>query len=130
MEEALTARLLASVAITGIFGTRLHWQTRPNTDAPSLTMTVAADPVDYNHDGADGWQQVRVQFDSRASSYLSAKQGLRAVTAVLEETGDVEGVHFDEGRKVSGSDAPKETLAGGSEVFRVTMDMMIPFRAV
>jgi hypothetical protein len=91
-------------------------------------MTVAADPVDYNHDGADGWQQVRVQFDSRAASYLSAKQGLRAVKDFLEAAGEQGGIHFDEGRKVSGSDAPKETLAGGTEVFRVTMDMMIPFR--
>jgi hypothetical protein len=130
MEEALVTRLLATVAITDIFHQHIHWQTRPpnSNSLPALTLSIAADIREYNHDGPDDMQEVRVQFDSRALTYLEAKQGLRAVLSEMETEETVGGYLFHEGRKVSGSDAPKETLGGGTEVFIITMDVMVQFR--
>lgn len=132
MEEQLIARLLASVAVTNIFGNRIHFQRRPETanSLPALTITVAADSREYNHDAPDDLQEVRLQFDSRAKTYLAAKQGMRAVLSEMEVAKDQGDVHFDEGRKVGGSDAPTETLGGGTEVYRVTMDIMVFFRHI
>lgn len=130
-EESLIARLLASPIVEPIYHDAVNWQTRPDgSSLPALTLSIAGDPVEYNHDAPDEWQQVRVQCDSRAETYLEAKQGLRAVLSELETEKTTDDVHFDEGRKVSGSDAPKETLAGGTEVYRITMDVMVPFRRI
>lgn len=130
-EEQLTKRLLEAVPVAAIFGVAVNWQDRPDGSLlPALTLSIAADPREYNHDNPDEWQQVRVQVDSRAESYLEAKNGLRAVLSELESEKTLDSVHFDEGRKVSGSDAPKETLEGGTKVFRITMDVMVPFRSI
>lgn len=128
MEEALIARLLATTDITDIYGGHIHWQLRP-ADAnslPALTITVVADPRNYNHDAADDLQPFRLQFDSRARTYLQAKQGLRAVLIEMEKAKDA----FDEGLKVGGGDAPIETLGGGTEVFHITMDIMVSVRQI
>lgn len=132
MEEALIARLLAAPAITAIFGNRIHWQRRPATerDLPALTLNIAADPRAYHHDAPDDLQEARVQFDVRAESYLGMKIGARVVLSEMEAEKDQADVHFDEGLKVSGSDAPNETLGGGTEVFRYTMDIMVSFRQI
>lgn len=132
MEEALVQRLLATASITAIFGLNIHWQRRPETVnlLPALSLNVVGDPRQYTHDGADDWQEVRIQVDSRARTYLSAKLGLRAVLSELETEHDEGDVHFDEGRKISGTDAPIETLGGGTEVFKITMDIMVGFRRI
>jgi hypothetical protein len=131
MEEALMARLLATGAITAIYGQRIHFQTRPaGDDVPALTVSVVSDPRMYNHDAPDDLQEVRLQFDSRAATYLQAKQGIRAVLSEMEKIQEGAGWHFEEGRKVGGGDAPKETLGGGTEVFRITMDILVQVRQI
>lgn len=130
MEEKLVQRLLATVSLDAFYNDRIYWQSIPTQPAslPALTLSIAADPVEYNHDARDDLQEVRIQFDSRALSYGDAKKGLRAVLFEMEQQRVVDGVTFHEGRKVSGSDAPKETWAGGTQVFRITMDVLVQFR--
>lgn len=131
MEEALMARLLAVAAITDIYGDRIHFRSRPEGEAvPALTMAVVSDPRIYNHDGPDGLQEVRIQFESRALTYMEAKTGLRAILSEMELEHEGDGVHFEEGRKVAGGDAPKENLSGGTEVFRIDMDILVQFRLI
>lgn len=130
MEEALIKRLLATAAIGAIFGDRIFWQRRPSAvgSLPALTLNVVGEPREYTHDGPDDWQQIRIQCDTRGLKYLDAKRGMRVVLSELELEHERLGVHFDEGHKVTGADAPTETLGGGTEVFRITMDIMVPFR--
>ena len=131
MEEALVARLLRTGSLMALVGTRVFWQTRPAeaSSLPAITLTVASDGMDYDMESRSGWQQPRIQFDVRGRSYLEMKKVQRALLSEME-TADSDGaVHFDEAHMASGGDAPKETLAGGTEVFRYTMDLMVPFRA-
>lgn len=130
MEEALIARLLATAAISAHYGNRIWPQTRPAdvNSLPAATITVASDAREYSHDGPDDVQEARIQIDSRGRTYSEAKRGLRLILSELETEETVNGVQFDMGRKVSGNDAPKEVLGGGTEIFRVTMDVAIFFR--
>jgi hypothetical protein len=128
-EEKLVKRLLAVPAITGLVETKIHWNAAPDTiTPPHLNLEVAGDARNYNHDAPDNLQEVRVRFNSRATNYLDAKKIIRAVLTELETAKTVDSVIFEEGRKVSGSDAPTETWAGGTKVFRVIMDVIIQYR--
>lgn len=128
-QEALMKKLLAKAAITDITN-ELNWVAIPEEGGnTSLTMTVVGDPPMYSHDGRDNLYQARVQFDCRSPRYLTTHQLERAVSFEMEQPETIDEVSFEEGIKVSGFDAPKETAEGGSVVFRYTMDYMVMFRA-
>ena len=130
-QEALTARLLAKPVITDIIGSSLAWIRQPeDVDQTSLTLQIASDAPDYNHDARDDMEEVRLQFDCRGKTYLQAQQLRRAVSSVMEQAETKNGIQFDDGIKVSGFDAPTEVAAGGTTTFRYTMDYMVTFRAV
>jgi hypothetical protein len=123
--------MLNSAVVSAVFGNRIHYQTRPDAEGlPGLTITVDADPRMYNHDAPDDLQEVRIQFDSRARTYLDAKRGARAVLSEMEAQHEGAGWHFEEGRKVGGGDAPKETLGGGTEVYRIITDILVQVRQI
>jgi hypothetical protein len=128
-EEQLIARLLGAAPVIAIVGNDINWVSRPDVgNLPALTMTIAADPIGYTHDGRDDWQEVRVQFDSRSTHYIQAKTLNRVVLETLEAPLIIEDMmEFADGRRVSGSDMDRETFAGGTEVFRVRQDIMIPY---
>lgn len=128
-QEALIKKLLQTVAVTNITN-EINWVAIPEEGgATSLTLTVVSDPPAYHHEGRDDLLTARVQFDCRSSRYLTTRQLERAVSFAMEQPQTIDTVSFEEGIKLSGFDAPKETAEGGSVGFRYTMDYMVMFRA-
>lgn len=85
MEEAFTDLLLADVGLVALCGNRIHWGIQPDgvQRFPYLNLTVVSDPVAYYLDGEAGVQEVRVQLDAWAESYLGAVAVQRAARALL-----------------------------------------------
>ena len=128
MEEALTARILGSAPISGQIDGRFSWSERPAGEGvPALVAQVVADGIDYDHDGKVNLQYPRIQFDCYGATYLQAKALSRAVLSEMEKSQVVGAVTFDEGFLVSGMDMPKDKSDGGTEAFRVKLDIIVPF---
>lgn len=85
MQEDLTALLLATPAVTGLVGTRVHWGMLPPTvqGRPYLNLTVVSDPQQYHFKGPSQLRQPRVQIDIWAESAASARAVAAAVEALL-----------------------------------------------
>lgn len=130
MEEALVARLLAKPAITLMVDGRINWLDRPTPVLPSITMTVVHSNREYNHDGPDDLQMPRVQFDFWGVSYAQSKMLYRAVLSEMEVAQQFGTVLFEPATEISSHDMPKETLDGGTQVFRYTLEMYVPFRMI
>ena len=130
MEESLVARLLASETISGLIIDRIHWVSAPEGEPlPYLVLRIAAGNRQYNHDGPVDLQYPRIQFDSYGETYAEVKALSRAVLSEMEMPHEAEDVEFEDAILVLDQDMPKESLEGGTEVFRVTMDFMVPFRS-
>jgi hypothetical protein len=128
MEELLTARLLASLPLTALVGTRINWLERPEGDAlPSLTLTNVHPGRAYSHDGPDGLSYGRIQFDSWGASYLQAKRVSRAVRQVMEARYENDNVVFEDSLELSSTDQKPERLPGGTPVFRILSEYTVPF---
>lgn len=86
MEELLTAALMASTALTGLVGDRVHWKKLPDRAAlPSVILhRYGAERVNTlaGRSPTTGW---RVQFDCWAGTDEAAGAVRDAVLAVLDE---------------------------------------------
>lgn len=127
MEEALRARLLATVAVTAICGTRIDWGAHPQGQAwPALVLARIGGVEGATLTGRDGLDAGRVQIDAWAADYATAKALGRAVVVALHclRTGGFLGVFHE---------TTREGREGGSnEVdrpYRVSLDFMVNWRA-
>lgn len=119
MEEDLTT-LMASIAS----GNR-YWVRAPqNTARPYVILNVIDKPRGYTMAGQDGLTQSRVQADVYADSYSSAKTVARSIVTLLSgyRGGKFQGVFVDSER-----DLPAETAGSVSQLFRVSIDLMIHY---
>lgn len=128
MEEALTARLLASTPLTSIVATRMNWGRRVQGEPlPALTMMNVSPGRTYTYKGAAGLAGPRVQFDGYALDFLTAKAIGRALITTLEAPLTIEGITFS-GAFLDAERGPDtEDLGGGAQVHRISMDFFIWF---
>lgn len=133
MQEALTARLLASASIEASAGDRISWGERPQGEAlPALSMELIDGGRDYTHEGPVDLTYGLVQFDCWANTYLEAVQLSRALIAEMEAPASVPAfnVAFEESLLERHFDRPAENLDNGVKVFGVTLDFRVPFRPI
>lgn len=119
MEEDLTT-LMASIAAG-----RRYWVRAPqNTARPYVILNVIDTPRGYTMKRQDGLTQSRVQADVYADSYSSAKSVARSIVTLLSgyRGGKFQGVFVDSER-----DLPAETAGAVSQLFRVSIDLMIHY---
>lgn len=117
MEEAMTA-LLASVA-----GGRRYWVRAPQTAArPFVVLQRISGVPDYHFQGPSGLVASRVQIDSYADTYSSAKATARAIKTLLSgySGGDIQAVFIDGERDLPAVDAGDVT-----NLFRTSLDILV-----
>ena len=128
MEEALTARLLAVAPLTDLVADFVNWVARPGElaeDGPAaLTMQMISAGRDYHFQGAIALHRPRIQFDSWALDYLTAKKVRRAVVAAIEPPADVSGVRFGPSFEISERDTT-QTSTAGQLVFNTSFDLFV-----
>ena len=128
MEEALIARLL-SYGPTALVGQRINWLVRPEAEGlPAITAQVTDASTEYNHGGRSDLQYPHVQFDCWGKTYSDAKRVSRLLCFELEQRRDTPSVEFFEGIEIRNTDMPTETLPGGTKVFRVLLEYLLPHR--
>jgi hypothetical protein len=122
MEEALRTRLKAAPAIRAIVDGRVDWGRRTGATLPSLTMRKMAGGRDYTFDGACALEVPRVRFSCWGSRPGEARRLARALTEVMEQPAEVDGVKFDPAFVASDVDMPSEAGAAGTVADRVEID--------
>ncbi len=126
MEEALTAVLLASAALTGLVGDRVNWNERAQGSAlPAVLLQRVSGVRDYTLGAASGLVRSRVQVDCWGADYLGAKRPARAVIAAVSGlTGTFSGIEV-QGCFVENERDLSEEAAGGTRLHRVSLDLII-----
>lgn len=130
METHLVARLAASPAgsLVGASGAAraISWFERPvKLDFPAIVLTMVAPGREWDHDGPDGVDRPRVQFDHfglAAVPVLALRDAVRAEMEVTRSitVGAVQ-IKFWPAQLVSEQIAPVEMLADKS-LFRVVSE--------
>jgi hypothetical protein len=128
MEEALTARLLASAPLTAIVSTRINWGRRVQGEPlPGLTMMNVSPGRSYTYRGPAGLSGPRVQFDGYALDFLTAKAIGRALVTTLEAPLTVGDIAFSPAFLAAERGPEVQDLGGGARVFAVSLDFFIWF---
>ena len=125
MEYALIAKLLATVGITGITGTRINWSRRPQGEAlPAIVLHRIDGAPEYHLQAPSGLVESRVQVDCWGDDYVAAKDLARAVETAISGQAFVQGsIRFDvilivDERDSTFDEAP-ETF------FRTSLDLIV-----
>ena len=128
MEEALTARLLATPALSGLVGGRITWGKRDQAAGlPALTIRDVSPGRNYLHSGADPTGNPRLQFDCYGASKGDAKALSDALIATLEKRGAQDGIAFSVAL-LDGKRGPlTEDVGGGLKVHRYSLDFFVWF---
>ncbi len=122
MEEALTSLL------SGVAGGRRYWVRAPQSlsTRPYVIMFKVSGNRDYHLKGASRYVKSRVQVDAYGETYASAKATSRAVvSAVSSFTGTVGGVQIQRIYVDDGRDLPDDDTGEITELFRISLDLMI-----
>lgn len=121
MDLALRARLIAqpSIASKVANGSAVSLDERPaSLGFPAVVLTLVSPGEEWTHDGPDGLNLARWQFDYFGLE-VPALIALRdAVHAEMQQLRDVDGVRFHEGMLLSSFATDPETLDGGQRVYR------------
>lgn len=128
MEEALTARLLASEPLTEIVATRINWGRRVQGEPlPGLTLMNVSPGRSYTYQGPAGLSGPRVQFDGYALDFLTAKAIGRALITTLETPLTIGGIAFGPAFLAAERGPETQDLGGGAQVFGISLDFFIWF---
>lgn len=128
MEEALTARLLASAAVQAIAETRVNWGVRPQGEPLGAVTLVGASPGRApTYKGDASLKGPRVQVDCWGPDFLTAKSLALAVIDTLLPPAVQDDISFQSAFLVGERGPTVEDIAGGRHVHRVSLDFFIWF---
>ena len=131
MDLELLARLSATPTIAAIVGAAISWHERPATlGFPSIVLTKVTAGRDYTHDGDDGLDEPRVQFDLFGLDAVELIALKNAVIAEMEQARDAAPVHFHKAMLESEFTPPAEVLPDGRRVYRVTQEWEFFFETI
>lgn len=127
----LIARLRANPALAAACGTRIALiEAARSWDAwPQLVVNEVSPGRDYTHDGPDGLDGPRVQFDIWGQGIAQLEAAEAALTTLMEAGGTQGGTRFHpaflEDRELTSED-----LANGQRVQRLRLDFIFFFETV
>lgn len=128
MEEALTARLLNTSALSDLVGNRITWGRRHKKDRlPAITMMIVSPGRMYLHSGADATGNPRVQFDCYGSTTAEARAVKIALQTTLETAATRSGIAFSGSRLDSERGPLIENIGGGKSIHRYSLDFFVWF---
>lgn len=130
MEEDLIARLVADAGVSAVVGAGVSWFERNRDDAlPVLVLTKVSPGRDYAHDGPDGLDGPRVQFDCLGSTGDEALALKRAVVACMEQPATVGNTLFHNAFLEGETWIPQGEQDGGEPLFQLSLDFIFYHQA-
>ncbi|MDD2870236.1 DUF3168 domain-containing protein [Neomegalonema sp.] len=133
IEAAISARLLADLALAELVGARIWWHRRDQGSAlPALVLHRISEAQDYTYRGAVNLRPLRIQIDVHGATALEATRTLRTAEAALSGASwSAEGVEilgsFIEG---GGGSSSEGSAADPPEGARLRFDAIIHWRAL
>ncbi len=125
MEEDLVTRLTGDTAIAALVGDAVSWFGRARGDAlPALVLGKVSPGRDYTHDGADGLDGPRVQFDCMAATADGAYALSRAVLACMETPATVGDTTFHTAFLEGENWTDQGEQDGGEALFVLALDFI------
>lgn len=128
MQEALTAHLLADVALAALVDGRIHWGRLPASviGRPYVNLTVVSAPSQYHFGGRSNYNQTRVQSDCWAETVSDALAVERSMRARLEaQRFNAAGIRFLGIFVAGGRDLTTDTAGDERALFGKSTDFMI-----
>lgn len=123
MEEDLVARLGADATIAGLCGVRISWFGRQRADVlPALALTKVSPGREYDHDGADGLDNPRVQVDCWTDDPDDLLALRDAVLAEMEASATTGGTTFHPATLEGEGWDEEVNPDGGQRLFRARLD--------
>lgn len=129
----LVSRLDADSALSTALGTRIGWfEASRNWDAyPQLVLQEISPGRDYTHDGPDGLDHPRVQFDIYGATPAQCETVEAALIAELEQAEVTQGgTRFFMARMLSRRSVQPDDLPDQKRVFRLGMDFEFHWETV
>lgn len=120
----LLTRLRGDAALASVFGTRIAWfqAARSWATYPQLVLQEISPGREYTHNGPDGLDEPRVQFDIYADTDASLLAGEAALMAEMEGTAQVGATRFGNGYLAGRSTPDPDYLANNRPILRLSMD--------
>jgi hypothetical protein len=121
----LVARLRGNSALAAKLGTRIAWfeNARSWGDTyPQLVLQEITPGREYTHDGPDGLDEPRVQFDIFALKGTDIEAVEAALLTAMESEADQGGTRFEPGKLEGRRMLPSDDLADQTRVLRLSMD--------
>jgi hypothetical protein len=122
----LVARLRGDAALAAAFGGRIAFfqAARSWTAYPQLVLQEISPGREYTHDGPDGLDGPRVQFDIYAETDASLLAAESALLAEMEGEANQGATRFGHGTLEARSTPDPENLANNRTVLRLSMDFI------
>lgn len=130
--QDLIARLRADAALAAAFGTRIAFfeAARSWTAYPQLVLQEVSPGREYTHNGPDGLDGPRVQFDIYATDDASLLAAETALMAEMESEVTVGGTKFHHGYLEARSMPDPGDLANQRRILRLSLDFTFFHEAI
>lgn len=128
----LVARLRGDAALAALLGTRIaFFEAARSWEAyPHLVLQEISPGREYTHDGPDGLDEPRIQFDIYAESGTSIEAVEAALLAEMEGTATQGGTFFHEGYLDSRSTPDPGDRADQRRIQRLSLDFTFFHEAI
>jgi hypothetical protein len=122
--DDLITRLRGDSALAAALGTRIAWfeNARSWKTYPQLVLQEITPGREYTHDGPDGLDGPRVQFDIYAANGTDIETVEAALLAEMEGAADQGATRFHHGYLEGRRMLPSDDLADQTRVLRMSMD--------
>lgn len=128
MQQELTARLLATPALSALVGNRITWGERVKKEPlPAITIMEVSPGRNYVHAGADPTGSPRLQFDCYGRTSVEAKAVADALIATLEQPATQGTIAFSKSILEAERGPLIEDVGGGLKVHRFSQDFFVWF---
>ncbi|MDP3550611.1 MAG: DUF3168 domain-containing protein [Novosphingobium sp.] len=125
MEEDLVARLVADAGVSAIVDEAVSWFERNRDDAlPAVVLQKVSPGREYSHDGPDGLDGPRVQFDCLGRTMDEAAALKRAVLACMEQGATVGDTVFHIAFLEGENWISQGEQDGGEALFQLSLDFI------
>ena len=127
----LIVRLRADAGVAAALGTRVAWIEAGGTWSayPQLVLHEISPGREYTHDGPDGLDRPRVQFDVWGQGIAQLEAAEAALLTVMEAGGDQGATRFHEAA-LEDRETGVEDLSDQVRIHRLRMDFTFFFETV
>ncbi|NBW09764.1 MAG: DUF3168 domain-containing protein [Caulobacteraceae bacterium] len=131
LKADLRARLAADTAIAALVGNAVSWFEKNRADGyPCLILNTIEPGRDYTHEGPDGLDNPRIQFDCYGTTDVQADALALAVRDEMEGSGVWGGSRFGPGFLESENSFTEGEQDGGQRLYRVSLDFTFYHSAI